>query len=349
MTVFEHDGGWFRAWFESQGKAEEDGLGAKYSAAECRCVLQDAGPVSLRSRCGGGVVAGQFDCVVSVVNEVNLPGKVVQYIHCPIRSATVVAQLYSGPQRWLRLLNTLVCDQLSGGRMRFAGDGCVYITNSNWTAELFERAYGVRPQVVYPPVHLPTPDAPVPYTERELGVVSIGRFEREKRLEEAIAVVDRLRSIQPRLTLHIVGGGSGAYRGKLLKLIAGRPYVSLHENVSKPQLAELLHRNRFGLHFRRNEHFGIAVAEMVAAGLVTFVHNSGGAPEVVGHRPELLFNSLSELAAKMQAILRDEALAVSLHTELQQSARRFSVTEFKNRILSVLSTVIGDHGGDTRG
>jgi alpha-1,2-mannosyltransferase len=52
--------------------------------------------------------------------------------------------------------------------------------------------------------------------------------------------------------------------------------VEFRLNVPHAELVSTLGRASVGLHTMWNEHFGIGVVEMMAAGVVTVAHNSGG-------------------------------------------------------------------------
>ena len=52
--------------------------------------------------------------------------------------------------------------------------------------------------------------------------------------------------------------------------------VDFHLNVSFARLQEFLGQASCGLHTMWNEHFGIGVVEMQAAGMITIAHDSGG-------------------------------------------------------------------------
>jgi len=56
--------------------------------------------------------------------------------------------------------------------------------------------------------------------------------------------------------------------------ILGR--VNFHVNASQMLLIKLLRECRAGVHTMWNEHFGIGVVEMQAAGCIPVAHNSGG-------------------------------------------------------------------------
>ncbi len=52
--------------------------------------------------------------------------------------------------------------------------------------------------------------------------------------------------------------------------------VEFHLNVTYDELKAWFGRGLIGLHTMWNEHFGIGVVEMMAAGVITIAHNSGG-------------------------------------------------------------------------
>ena len=54
----------------------------------------------------------------------------------------------------------------------------------------------------------------------------------------------------------------------------------------------------------KNEHFGIAVAEMMQAGCITFIHDSGGQTEIVNLR-ELRYQTKEEAIEKIIQVLKD--------------------------------------------
>ena len=54
------------------------------------------------------------------------------------------------------------------------------------------------------------------------------------------------------------------------------PWVAILLGLSREELLQLASRQRYGLHAMQDEHFGIAVGDMLRAGCLPFVHNSGG-------------------------------------------------------------------------
>ena len=47
-------------------------------------------------------------------------------------------------------------------------------------------------------------------------------------------------------------------------------------NISRDELLQVFSEAKVALHTMRNEHFGIAVVELMASGIVTIAHNSAG-------------------------------------------------------------------------
>lgn len=73
-------------------------------------------------------------------------------------------------------------------------------------------------------------------------------------------------------------------------------------------MAEALAKARIGVHMYRGEHFGIAVAEMICAGVLPIVHDSGGVRELVTD-PGLRFSDMTDLLQKVMAVMRCEDAA----------------------------------------
>jgi glycosyltransferase involved in cell wall biosynthesis len=62
---------------------------------------------------------------------------------------------------------------------------------------------------------------------------------------------------------------------------AERAYVHLALDAPRRRVERLLETHRYGLNCKPDEHFGLAVAEYVAAGMVAFAPDSGGQREIL--------------------------------------------------------------------
>lgn len=234
-----------------------------------------------------------FDLAVGTTNELSLPIPSVQYIHVPQFYRQGVPGVE--PERLNRLWSTLAAPPRAEDGPG-TGVETTLLANSEWTADVTERIYGRRPEVLYPPVD-PIPGDP--WEQRENGVVFVGRLAPDKRVLAAIDILDRVRARDLDLHLHIVGSAPRAYRryaDEVAATAAQRQYVTLERDATRERLETLLGEHKFGLTTKEHEHFGMALAEYVAAGMVAFAPNSGGQRDVLGNRRDRLYDSTEEAA-----------------------------------------------------
>jgi len=229
--------------------------------------------------------ASKFDLAVSTANELALPLPSVQYVHYPQfrkrqrRRLGVEPAAEPGLGEWLNeRWSRLAAPAVGAGADRDA----LLLANSDWTADAVEESYGVRPAVLHPPVDPIHCDRE--WADREPGIVMVGRLAPDKRPLAAIAVVDALRERGYETHLHVVGSAPRSYRTYAERVAAAadrREYVFLERDVSRERLERLLCTHRYGLNAKEREHFGMAVAEYVAAGMVAVAPDSGGQREIV--------------------------------------------------------------------
>lgn len=215
--------------------------------------------------------------------------------------------------------------------------------NSEWTRREVRNLLGVESRVIYPPVPPMPPGRP--WAQRENRVVLLGRWAPEKRLDLAIALVDEARRRGAAdLRLDLVGFWDMpvADRALLVADTADKPWVTWHEHLARPQVAELAGRARFGLNAMRGEHFGIAIAELMSAGCITLVAASGGAPEVVGN-PALTYEHPAAGAALLARLHGAADEQVLLHHEARRRSRMFAPEQFAAG-LQALFADHADHG-----
>jgi len=230
-------------------------------------------------------------------------------------------------RRWyLRLVRAAAWPS---GRNLLAGEDLV-IANSRWSAEILKTRFGLTAPVVYPPVPGPEPEAAPTWEQREDGFVCLGRLSPEKRVEEVVEIVRTVRQATgANLHLHVLGGPLQSAYGRRLRVLAAEagPWVRLEGEVSGPHKWELLTRHRYGLHACRGEAFGIAVAEMIRAGLVPFVPALGGVREIVAH-PVLEYTDQAEATRRIVAVLREPGQVAALRAHLERQAQQFSASRF---------------------
>jgi glycosyltransferase involved in cell wall biosynthesis len=255
---------------------------------------------SVLLRRGFAAHAAGFDAAVSTANEFALSVPSLQYVHFPQFNRRHVT---AGPTPRLDPL----WSRLAGlGDRRLPADARL-LANSAWTADAVETVYGRRPGVLFPPVD-PVPE-PRPWVERETGVVVLGRLAPDKRPLDAIEIVDGVRARGHDLHCHLVGSTSTIYPDYARRVAAAaaeRPHVHLHRDAARERVTELLATHRYGLNCKREEHFGMAVAEYVAAGMVAFAPDAGGQREVLDGRSDRLFDSTPDAVATIATAIAND-------------------------------------------
>ena len=284
-------------------------------------------------------VRHQYDLVVSADNEGDFGPPAIQYIHWPF-----LAHLYPRVRSScdLPLGQKLAC--LSKGEIRpwmlvadYSFDRMKAnhtLVNSDWTGRWVKRVYGIDSTTVHPPAPGIFPE--IAWEERADGFVMMGRLSVLKRFDWCLKVLSAVRTRFPQIRMHLVGMSyleAGDYPVFLRGLAqANSSWVTLHEDLSRGELAELAARQRYGMHAFKNEHFGMAVAEMVRAGCIPFVHNSGGPPEIVGNDRRLIYESEEDAAQKIMRVLGDPAAQEDIRQRLALRKDFYSVETFVRAI-----------------
>ena len=179
-------------------------------------------------------------------------------------------------------------------------------------------------------------------SKRRLGVP------REDHAVEAFrAVVDVAVALRARgllRNLHIIGpevdpayaADLDAYRTE----VGGDPWIQVHGALPRSRVQTLLTRSKYGIHAMIDEHFGMAPAEMLAAGCIPFIHASGGQQEIVGGAPNLLFESHEDAVAKIAAVARDATVQAAVLRSLEPVRDRFSLRRFHDEIVQEVDALL---------
>lgn len=270
--------------------------------------------------------ASEFDLAVSTANEMALPEPSVQYVHDPQYH---LSRLDGTSQRRLNTLWSWI-----GSPNAETLRNATVLANSAYTADRVAKMYGVRPEVLHPPVDSIPSGAP--WEQREQGIVVVGRIAPDKQVLEAIEIVDRLRDRGTDIHLHIVGSAPPTYRsyGTTVETKAkNRAYVTVERNVSRDRLEALLGSHRYGLNLKRDEHFGMSVAEYVTAGMVPFAPDSGGQREILDDRADRLFDSIAGAVDRIET-------AIETETRPSLPRDRFGRDRFKNEMRAHVNTTL---------
>ncbi len=290
-------------------------------------------------------LARQYDHVVLSFGEAPpLPRPSLRILHAPAvfsSHPTLLAVLGAKASTLpLRRIYAALCRRLA--RPTFEPTpNTKTLANSRWTANLASQHFPQpAPTVLYPRVMAPLLVNTPPVKRDPFHMVAIGRIVAGKRLEEAVNLLDALRAQDLPATLHIIGRADTPYARRFLQRHKDHPHLELSPNASATTLAQALARARLGIHPYRSEHFGIAIAEMIGAGVLPLVHDSGGVCELV---PDLAlrFRSETDLASKAASLMQataDECAARSL--QLQQTPALKQALDFDTQLDHILKKAL---------
>lgn len=285
-------------------------------------------------------VSDGFDVVIGVNNENDYGRRGIQYIHFP-------TYLRPRPQvdlRWYHQPRALVeayyamADRIAGFSFERLQRN-VTLANSDWTASHVRRALGIDARTLYPPVADPLP--PRPWTARASGLVAIGRLSPEKDYARLIRIAAAARRLVPETTLTIIGTTDRhgrRYFADVRRLAAEHgDLVRWRLDLPAAEVREAIAAHRYGIHGMREEHFGMAPAEMVRGGMIVWVPRGGGQMEIVGDEPALVYDTDEEAAETIVRVMRDTAEQERLRAHLATRAERFSVDRFVREIREVVA------------
>ena len=273
-----------------------------------------------------------YDVILTFNNEADFGRRGIQYIHFPWAYSTrpkVDLRWYHRIPFALKSYNN-ICKRITNfsfERMR----SNLTLVNSDWTGEKVRERYNMKSITLYPPALGEFPN--IPWEQRENGFVCIGRISPEKELEKIIDILSDVREKYVDINLKIIGSPDNANYTRLIRdKCQTKSWILLYENLARSQLLELLAKQRYGIHGMRDEHFGMAVAELIRAGRIVFTPDSGGQVEIIGHDQRLLYKSKQDAVQKISAVLSDHELQHELLRYLATRGEQFSTERFTNSI-----------------
>lgn len=289
-------------------------------------------------------ISGGFDVLFGVYNETDFGRRGIQYVHYPtyLRPRPEVdLRWYHPPQRGLELYYTFA-DRLADfslDRMKHN----VTLVNSNWTAERVKHFLGIAPITVYPPV-VGSAEGP-PWHERRNAFLAVGRVSPEKEYERAMRILARVREQIPDVTLTIVGTWDRHSRGYFQSLTSLAEslgsWIEFRENLTRDELRALMASYRYGIHGMREEHFGMAPAEQVRAGMIVWVPRGGGQMEIVGSEPVLMYDTEDDAVDKIVTTMTDAEEQRRLAIALRATGDQFDITRFTRTVQDLVRSFDG--------
>ncbi len=280
-------------------------------------------------------VSSGFDVVFGLYNETDFGRRGIQYINYPTYlrpRPRADLRWYHPPQAGLDLYYRLA-DRIAGFSMERMQSNLTLV-DSNWAGEHAARFLGIETHTLYPPVVDPAPG--MPWDARRNAFLAIGRLSPEKEYERVMRILVRVRERVPDVTLTIVGAAdrhTQRYSASLTALAQSLgSWIQIRQNLSRDEVRDLMASHRYGIHGMREEHFGMAPAEMARAGMIVWVPRGGGQMEIVGHEPALMFENDDQALEKIAATIGNAVEQRRLRELLAVTSEQFSTTRFMQQV-----------------
>ena len=282
-------------------------------------------------------ITKNYELCISINNEADFGHPGIQYVHFPWAyqpRPPVDLRWYHGVAAVVTLYywSCVRVAKFSFAHMQQN----LTLVNSDWTGGKVRERHNIDSMTLYPPVPGVFPETS--WNERENGFVCIGRIAPEKELEKVIDVLAAVRAQGHDVHLHIIGTSDNPqYYARIRRRAQNlADWLFLEENLSRAELVQMVARHRYGIHGMKEEHFGMAVAEMVRAGCIVFVPRGGGQTEIVGTEERLLYETATEAVTKIVRTLSDEDEQADLRAYLSTRKELFSTERFVQQIRTIV-------------
>lgn len=280
----------------------------------------------------------EYDLFIDAGSNIPLSGA-VSYIHYP----ALAKEYGSAEQKGLAYRAYLRFFYWYA--QRFVGNPLAVFTNSSWTAvKIVETHLSLRGRVsvLHPPVDVEFFSEVASGEDRERLVVTVSRFTPEKGLDKIIDVAKSMPEYR-----FVIAGSKAGYSEPVIRRLRERiseenvANVELLINVPRRELRDLLGRAKYYLHPPFPEHFGIAIAEAMAAGCIPIVYRDGGGwTDLASHvHPGLGYMDIAEIPAIIERIDSDKQLYQKLRQKAVEHSAKYSYKYFKQKLAEYLENL----------
>jgi glycosyltransferase involved in cell wall biosynthesis len=279
-----------------------------------------------------------YDLIIETQSNVPLRWADAAYVHFPL---VYNLKLHLEHQYRLRLYEKAYNSLVIWMARALSDDTKPVMTNSTWTAKYIRGAYGnQRVYVVHPPVNVE--ELSSIGGDRGRIVLTVSRIDWGKRLTE----IPEIARLLPEAEFYLVGAtgpASGPVIRELKRRAEGLRNFHLETDVPRRRILELMSQASIYLHPPVAEHFGIAIAEAAAAGLVPVVYRDGGGWTDIASRVDqgLGYTGVEEVAHIVRSLLNDPERLKELSAKAREVAKGFSYERFKERLNEVIRKLTG--------
>lgn len=281
------------------------------------------------------------DLVITTWDEISIDAASIQYIHFPRRYQNLISMEGLSISKPVHEL----VNRYKSAVKSFAGfkrkriKSATLLANSQRTASQVEEWYGVSPEVLNPPVDTSGLHSDLSWEQRENGFVFLGRIHPCKKIDQLVEILKQVRKCGHEIHFHVVGPrdeDKPQYYDKIESISKQHDFVTLEGPMYGGDLSQMLKKHKYGINGAPNEQFGMSIAEMVEAGMVPFVPNSGGQRELVGGNSQLMFESVDEAIEKIIHIISTDDVA-NIKNSFPDIEKRYGKSNFQHRITSLVN------------
>jgi glycosyltransferase involved in cell wall biosynthesis len=219
----------------------------------------------------------------------------------------------------------------------------VILTNSRFSASIIERFLNVEAIVLYPPVNIEKYLTLSKHRDRESIVVTISRIEPMKNLDIITDIAKEVKEVRFVILGSIQSNSYYTHLMRRIRMLNLEGRVKILMNVSEELKMEILKKAKIYLHPTKYEHFGIAVVEAMAAGLIPVVHRSGGPwTDIVEFgNYGFGFSSLEEAEYIIQSLTHlSEGELRTIRKRVAERVKTFSYESFLKRFNTIIDNLI---------
>lgn len=269
------------------------------------------------------VISSSSSCAKGVITPPNV--KHIAYIHSPMRYAWDLYHDYKKRSgKITRFFMSIFMKSMREWDYTSSQRIDKIIANSNYVAKRIEKFWGLKSQVIYPPVEIERLE-PNGKNSEDFYVV-FSRFVPYKRIDLAIEACKKLNK-----KLVVIGDGE---QREYLKSISGDQTI-FTGRISDEEVKDYLQRCK-AMIFSAEEDFGIVPLEAQACGRPVIAYRKGGALETVVDGETGIFFRNQTVEDVVEAIENFEKMEFNTDI-IYNHAMKFSKGRFKKEIIEVIN------------